>query len=173
VLTAFWLVVGATVVILALISANDETYPVYVEGAEYEKDDFTPYSFSEDQQAVIGAFGYPDGFLIMYVDGDRLETWYYYEEGFVLDFLEGIKIGEEEDSALTEIEAESTDFKPEDFMCAMTPGTALSAADIDSFVMVPLEGDLLEDAKLYYGQAIVMGFHEDELYYVETLLPED
>ena len=173
VLAVLWLAAGAALAALGLWAAKDEVYPVYVEGAEYEEQDYEPYELSAGQQEIIDGFGDPDGFVIMYVDGDRLETWYYYEAGFVLDFLGGIEIERENDSGLTEKDVQSTDYRPEDFACAMTPGTALSAADMEAFTMVPLEEELLEDGKLYYGEGIVLGFYEDELYYVETLLPED
>ena len=173
ILTVIWIVAGIILVLIGLLLTQGEDPPLMIENAAYEAEEPLTYRLSEDQRAVIDKHGFPDSFVILYVDGSRQETWFYFEDGIVIDYLGGIELQQGYDANMTDYDAGKTVYTPDDFVFGMTPGAALSAAGVDSFVTDPLEDELVEDGVLYFGEGIVLGFVDDELYYVETILTED
>jgi WD40 repeat protein len=173
ILTIVWIVLGIVLVLIGLMLTQGEDPPLMIENAAYEAEDPLTYRLSEDQRAIIDEHGFPDSFVILYVDGGRQETWFYFEDGLVIDYLGGIELQQGYDADMTDYDVGKTVYTPDDFVFGMTPGAALSAAGVDSFVMEPLEDELVEDGVLYFGEGIVLGFVDDELYYVETILTED
>ena len=169
-----WFVIGVVFVVISLILTSNQTGDtLYVEKPEYEYEAFEPYQLSEEQRLAIDEYGFPDSFTILNTNGMRQETWFYYKNGFVIDYLGGIEIERIQDAELTKLDVGKTVYTPNDFAFGMTPGTALSAAGLDEFVVEPLDKEYVEDGVLYFGEGIVMGFIDDELYYVETMLAED
>jgi len=167
------IVLGIIIIAASLFITADEEFPIYVENAELIEDDFDPYILSDDQKNIINTYGYPTGFTILYVGEngmDRQETWYYSKEGLVIDYFNGIKLSKAYDNSLKDFNVEPTYNYPEDFVRGMTPGTALSQADSNSFMIVPVEDAIVNEGTLYYGEGIILGFDETGLSYVETVL---
>ncbi|MDW7656812.1 MAG: hypothetical protein SCM11_06525 [Bacillota bacterium] len=168
-----WILLGTYVVVQGLHVSKDLAYSVSVEHAQYETEPFEPYVLSADQQGVIAEFGNPHGFVILFATQGRQETWFYYDEGLVLDFLGGIEIQRAPDKTLVGLSTARTPYAPHNFTSKMTPGTALSVAELDRFLVDPLQDELVENGTLYFGEGIALGFVDDGLCYVETFISKD
>jgi hypothetical protein len=172
-LTAAWVAVGAALAAVSLVLTRDTYDAVYIENAAYDTDDDARYVLSDDQNAAIAGHGAPDGFVMLYAEGMRQETWFYYGDGLVIDYLGGVETGRGQDAALAQSGASGAAYRPDMFAEGMTPGTALFAAGIDSFVVEPMDDALVSGGALYYADGIVLGFVDDALCYVETIASED
>jgi hypothetical protein len=172
-LTAAWVAVGAALAAVSLALTRDTYDAVYIENAAYDTDDDARYVLSDDQNAAIAGHGAPDGFVMLYAEGMRQETWFYYGDGLVIDYLGGVETGRGQDAALAQSGASGAAYRPDMFAEGMTPGTALFAAGIDSFVVEPMDDALVSSGALYYADGIVLGFVDDALCYVETIATED
>lgn len=164
---------GILVIVLGLYLTKDEFEPLLVENAEFDADKYDKYELSKDQNEILDTYGELTGFTIMYTGDtyeDRLETWYFVESGMIVEFFNGNILSQSTDDMLLDIKHQLTEYQPEDFIFGLTPGTTLQAARIKDFLILPVEEELIESSKLYFGEDIVFGFVEDKLCYVETLL---
>lgn len=90
---------------------------------------FGENSLSPDQQELVDTFGYPQRFVISYVqyaeEGDNLlvrhETWYYSEHQQSITFIGGdiVETAEIDEEVSTDGEITYGTYKPEDFEFAM------------------------------------------------------
>ena len=170
-------IIGAAVLIgVGLWSTQEETYPLLVENAELEIEDYKAYQLTLAQQELINLMGYPDGFTLLYVNNDfvdRQETWYYINDQSAYTFVNGILLSTTEEIYFEDVEKRESGYQPEVFVYGIDPGTALGQADMNSFLMMATEDELIEDGTIYYGEDIVMGFVDNKLCYVETLFFDD
>lgn len=164
---------GSFAVIRGLHDSSAVQDPLSVAYAQYETEPFQPCELSTDQRTILTEFSKPHGFVVLFTSAGRQETWFYYDQGLVLDFLGGIEIRRWYNESLAGISTARTAYTPHDFAAGMTPGTALSVANLDHFLMEPLGDELVDNGTLYFGRGIAMGFVEDRLYYVETFAAED
>jgi hypothetical protein len=155
--------------------------PMIVEGVEPEDLALSQYSLSSDQQDVIDQLGYPEAFAILFyeeeqVDGSlldvRFETWSYYTSGVEYTFINGFQEAED----LLEIELLSDlipiPYQPEQFMAYMSLDEVIASASPDTYLVIPLEKELVEDGEVYYANELTFGLKNDELLYVEALALE-
>lgn len=174
----FFLVVigGIGVSIYGFQLIGDDAYPVAIEHPDYESDDYELYLLIEEQIEVLNSYGALTGFEILFMGEksmDRVETWYFAEEGVTVESINGSILTIIEDDTLDNLELNETLYYPEDYVFGINPGTALNMADLDGFIIVPLEDALLEEAQLYIGEDIILGFMDNQLFYVETVMVED
>lgn len=146
--------------------------PVEIQGAVLEPAYPAAYAFSGDQTEALEKHGDPDGFLLLELDGKRHETWHYITEGLELTFVDGALSDTSENPDLKTLKPPETLLSPGDFTTDMTPGTALSQAGLQSFIVEDTRSQWGFDGRLYYGEGLVMGFEDDRLLYMETLLQD-
>ncbi len=157
--------------------AEYRSLPKIVEGIQGGGETGTPAQLSTAQQQVRAKQGAPEAFLILFYEepladgtlGDvRLETWTYYTLGVEYTFINGDLEGEEA------IETDLGDlaplpYRPEQFSAYMSLDQVVAAADLDQFLLVPLEKQLVEGGEVYYADRLTFGLRDDELRYVESL----
>jgi hypothetical protein len=101
----------------------------------------------------------------------RLETWSYYTQGVEYTFINGDQVGE--NPIEVEIgELAGVPYRPEQFAAYMTLNQVVAAAGLESFLVVPLERELVEGGAVYYADRLTFGLQDDELRYVEALALE-
>lgn len=136
------------------------------------------YDLATAQEALLVDYGYPEAFTILFYEEEavdaslqdvRLETWQYYTQGVGFTFINGELTGEDPmDMGDTPV-LDPLPYTPEQFAAYMTLDQVLAAAGLDTYVEIPLEKEFLEDADLYYGEALTFGMVGGELRYIEAL----
>lgn len=136
------------------------------------------YDLAPAQEALLVDYGYPEAFTILFYEEEavdaslqdvRLETWQYYTQGVGFTFINGELTGEDPmDMGDTPV-LDPLPYTPEQFAAYMTLDQVLAAAGLDTYVEIPLEKEFLEDADLYYGEALTFGMVGGELRYIEAL----
>jgi hypothetical protein len=154
--------------------------PKTVEDVQVEIAAAAPLPLSSDQQQVRAELGDPEAFMILFYEepldngsiGDvRTETWSYYTQGVEYTFINGEKVGE--DPIGVEIrELAPVPYRPEQFAAYMNLEDVIAAAQLDSFLLVPLEKEIVEGGEVYYADRLTFGLKDDELRYVEALALE-
>lgn len=136
-----------------------------------------PYQLSSQQQDVLYARGYPEGFAILFYEEEasgkiqtvRLETWDYYTQGIGYTFLNG-ELSSETDLGDPELSTlEPLAYYPEQFGAFMSLEEVLAAAGIDSYVEIPLQKEYLEGGSAYFANGLTFGLKDNELRYIEAL----
>lgn len=133
-----------------------------------------PYRLSADQQDAIAASGYPDSFTILFYDDDfgggstRLETWIYSAFGLKVTFVNGQQEGTESFEALTG-DILPAPYTPDQFTAYMSLEEVVAATDIDEFLLLPLERELVPGGESYFADRLTFGLVNDELMYVEAI----
>ena len=155
--------------------------PKIVEGLEPETLDLISYSLSGDQAAVIDHLGNPEAFSILFyeeeqVDGSlidvRFETWSYYSGGLEYTFINGDQVAED----LLEIELLGElvpiPYRPEQFIAYMSLDEVIASGGLETYLIVPLEKELVDSGEVYYADELTFGMKNDELLYIEALALE-
>lgn len=139
-----------------------------------------PLPLSNDQQRVRAERGDPEAFLILFYEetledgtiGDvRTETWSYYTGGIEYTFINGVL---EAQAAIEAGIGELTPaaYQPEQFQATMSLEEVLAVAGLDSFLLVPLEKELVDGGEVYYADRLAFGLQDGELRYLEALALE-
>jgi hypothetical protein len=160
--------------------AEYQALPKIVEDIQVDVAAAAPLPLSSDQQQVRSEMGDPEAFMILFYEepldngsiGDvRTETWSYYTQGVEYTFINGEMVGEDP------IEVDISDlapvpYQPEQFAAYMNLEEVIAAAGLDSFLVVPLEKELVDGGEVYYADRLTFGLKNDELRYVEALALE-
>ncbi len=155
--------------------------PVIVEGVAPEALTLSQYSLSSDQLNVIDRLGYPEAFVILFyeedqVDGSlrdvRFETWSYYTSSVEYTFINGVQ--EAEDPLEVELvgDLQPIPYQPEQFVAYMSLDEVIASAGLETYLVIPLEKELVEGGEVYYADELTFGLKDDELLYVEALALE-
>lgn len=102
----------------------------------------------------------------------RFETWSYYTSGLEYTFINGEQVAE--DSLEIELlgELAPIPYRPEQFVAYMSLDEVIASAGLETYLVVPLEKELVEDGEVYYADELTFGLKNDELLYVEALALE-
>jgi len=176
----------ATLVVLCLVGAGIFTIggfaeyqalPKIVEDVQVEAGAAAPLPLSAEQQRIRAERGDPEAFMILFYEepledgavGDvRTETWSYYTQGVEYTFINGEMVGE--DPLEVDLgELAPVPYKPEQFQAYMDLEEVVASAGVDSFLVVPLEKELVEGGEVYYADRLTFGLKDDELRYIEAL----
>jgi len=133
------------------------------------------------QQTALAEHGAPEAFSILFyerpspeggLEDVRLETWDYYHDDLRLTFVNGA-LDEQETLGLGKAPAfASLPYTPELFTAYMSLDEVLAAAGLSSYIVVPLEREVVSDGAVYYGKGLTFGLKDGELRYVEALAVE-
>ena len=135
----------------------------------------SPYTYSSMQQDYVNSYGEPESFYILFyqregvtgtIETVRYEEWSYYGEGFSVIFENG------EYTQADEIPVEQvlpSPYQPSMFTAFLSRELISKAADLDEWLIVPVEAELMMNADLYYAQNLTFGLQNDELVYIEAL----
>jgi hypothetical protein len=63
-------------------------------------------------------------------------------------------------------------YRPEQFVAYMSLEELIAAAGLETYLVVPLEKELVEGGEVYYADELTFGLKNDELLYVEALALE-
>lgn len=154
-----------------------QTLPKIVEDVQVDLAAAEPLPLSDDQHRVRAELGDPEAFMILFYEepledgsiGDvRTEMWSYFTERVEYTFINGELVGEDS------IEVDLTGlapvpYRPEQFRAYMNLQDVVAAAGVDSFLVVPLERELVDGGEVYYADQLTFGLKDDELRYVEAL----
>ncbi len=146
----------------------------------YQQDNSNRYTLSTDQNELIQNLGYPDSFILLFYDepgpdGEsipiRNEMWTYYSRGEEYSFINGVAVGMEtfETEAGSLVPAE---YRPEQFVRAMTLDDLLAAAGAEEHLEIPMEKEVVEDGVLYFTAQLTFGLKDGLLRYLETIAIE-
>jgi len=136
------------------------------------------YVLTSAQEALLEEVGYPEAFTILFYEEEavdaslqdvRLETWQYYSRGVGYTFINGELVGEDSIELEGSPGLDLLPYTPDQFWSYMNLEQVLAAAGLDTYVEIPLEKEFLEDADLYYGEALTFGMKDGELRYIEAL----
>jgi hypothetical protein len=177
-----------TVVVLGLVAIfliiGWQAYqqePMIVEGVEPQALDVAQYTLSPDQSRVIDQRGYPQAFVILFyeeeqADGSlldvRFETWSYYTTQVEYTFLNGQQVAEKTLEIEMQGELLPIPYRPDQFVAYMSLEQVIASANLDTYLVVPLEKELVEDGDVYYADELTFGLKDDELLYIEVLALE-
>ena len=155
--------------------------PKIVEGIEPETLDLISYSLSGDQAGVIDHQGYPEAFSILFydeqqVDGSlldiRFETWSYYTSGREYTFINGEQVAEDPLEIELVGDLVSIPYQPEQFVAYMSLDEVIASGGLETYLVVPLEMELVDGGEVYYADELTFGLKNDQLLYVEALALE-
>jgi hypothetical protein len=177
-----------TVVVLGLVAIfmiiGWQAYqqePMIVEGVEPQALDVAQYTLSPDQSRVIDQRGNPEAFVILFyeeeqADGSlldvRFETWSYYTAQVEYTFLNGQQAAEDRLEIEMQGELLPIPYRPEQFIAYMSLEQVIASANLSTYLVVPLEKELVEDGDVYYADELTFGLKDDELLYIEVLALE-
>lgn len=167
-------------VILGEVFQEYQAMPKVVEGVESLASAPAAQPLSSDQQGVRTSLGPPEAFTILFYEeeledgtlGDvRFETWSYYSDGVEYTFINGVL--EAEDPIDIELgDLVQIPYTPEQFQAYMSLEEVVASAGLDTFMVVPLEKELVEDGEVFYADELTFGLKDDELLYIEALALE-
>jgi hypothetical protein len=155
--------------------------PRVVEGIEAETQTLTGHTLSDRQLSVVDHLGYPEAFVILFYDeeqGDgsmldiRYETWSYYTSNLDYTFINGEMVAEEPLDVELLGELVQIPYRPEQFVAYMGLNELIASTGLKTYLIVPLEKELVEGGAVYYADELTFGFKDDELLYVEALALE-
>ena len=155
--------------------------PKIVEEIVPEALDLASYALSAEQLSVIDRRGYPDAFAILFYEeeqmdgayGDvRFETWSYYSGGLEYTFINGDQMAEDPLEIEFLGELVPIPYRPEQFVAYMSLDEVIDSAGLETYLVVPLEKELVKDGEVYYADELTFGLKDDELLYVEALALE-
>jgi hypothetical protein len=151
--------------------------PRILEGIEVSVAAPPEYGLTADQQETLTALGPPQSFSILFYqdameDGSvydvRMETWTYYDAQTQITFVDGSRVAH--DPLIVEVGiVQPVPYRPEQFTGGMTLAQVLAAASLDTYLMVPLEKELLPQGEVYYADQLTFGLKDGELRYIESL----
>jgi len=157
------------------------TSPMLVE--EVQRSGAAPggYILPPAQQTALAEHGAPEAFSILFyerpspeggLEDVRLETWDYYHDDLRLTFVNGA-LDQQETLGLGKAPAfVSLPYTPEQFTAYMNLDEVLAAAGLSSYVVVPVEREVVSGGAVYYGKGLTFGLKDGELRYVEALAVE-
>jgi hypothetical protein len=155
--------------------------PKIVDGIEPESLALSSYTLSGDQAAVIDQREYPEAFAILFYEEEkkdgsytavRFETWSYYTSGLEYTFINGAQVAEDPLEIELAGELVPIPYRPEQFVAYMSLDEVVVSASLETYLVVPLEQELVEDGEVYYADELTFGLKDDELLYVEVLALE-
>jgi hypothetical protein len=155
--------------------------PRVVEGIEAEALALAQYPPSTDQLSVIDHLGNPEAFAILFYEeeqGDgsmldiRFETWSYFTADLEYTFINGEMVAEDALEIAFEGGLVTLPYRPEQFMAYMSLDELIASFDLKTYLVVPLEKELVEGGEVYYADGLTFGLKDDELLYVEALALE-
>lgn len=134
------------------------------------------YELSQNQTEIMTLMGPPESFVILFFDEDtddgtrsfRVETWSYFTKGAEYTFADGDLLWSGQID-VEEAELIPTLYSPEQFIGYMGLEELIVATQMDKFLVVPLEKELVEGGEVYYAEELTFGMKNGELLYVETL----
>lgn len=154
--------------------------PKIVEGVGPDNLAISKEALSTEQLSVRADLGSPEAFSILFYEeelmdgsyGDvRFETWSYYNDGVEYTFINGEMVGE--DPIEVDVgELIPIPYTPEQFVAYMNLDEVISSARLDTFLVVPLEKELVDGGEVYYADELTFGLKDNELLYVEALALE-
>jgi hypothetical protein len=172
--TVVALLIGAGALALAARSAMANSSRIVTAAAPAAPRD-SPYPLGADHAVAIRDHGIPQAFTILFYEEDgapvRAETWSYYDQGLEVDFVDGEVQGERAISMATG-EVIPVPYRPDQFAAFMTLSEVLASAQIDRYLVMPLEDELLEGGEIYYADEIMFGLKDGRLRYVQVLALE-
>jgi hypothetical protein len=136
-----------------------------------------PYDLSSTQLEAIQQRGYPDAFTILFYDQQdwdgtlspvRYETWDYYTLSSELVFINGEMVSE----SPLDIQVDQLvpmPYRPEQFTAYMSIDNIASAIEMQDYLVVPLEDELVRGGEVYYTDELTFGLRDKQLLYVESL----
>jgi len=172
--TAAALLIGAGALALAARSAM-ATSSRLVTGAAPAAPTWAPHPLGSDHAVTIREHGIPQAFTLLFYEEDgtpvRAETWSYYDQGLEIDFVDGELQGERA-SGIAAGDVIPVPYRPDQFSAFMTLAEVLASAQIDHYLVMPLENELLEGGEIYYADEIMFGLKDGRLRYVQVLALE-
>ncbi len=155
--------------------------PKIVEEIVPETFDLASYALSAKQLSVIDYLGYPQAFAILFYEEEqmngsftdvRFETWSYYTSGVEYTFINGEQVAEDPLEIELLGELVPIPYRPEQFVAYMSLDEVIASATLETYLVVPLEKELVKDGEVYYADELTFGLKNDELLYVEALALE-
>jgi hypothetical protein len=102
----------------------------------------------------------------------RFETWSYYTSGLEFTFINGDKVAEDPLEIELLGELVPIPYRPEQFVAYMSLDEMVASAGLQTYLVVPLEKELVDGGEVYYADELTFGLKNDELLYVEALALE-
>lgn len=172
------LALAAGAVLLLGGLAEYRASPKIVEGIEPGSAAAEAYALSPVQQQVRAELGAPQAFTLLFYEeqledgslGDvRLETWSYYTDGVEYTFINGEQVAREALELDLGGEIIAIPYRPEQFAAYMSLQEVIDNAGLTTYLVVPLEKELVPGGEVYYADELTFGLKEDELLYLEAL----
>jgi len=175
------LILAMAIVVLAGGWVEYQAAPKIVEGLEPGAMEIAQNTLSADQQIVIDRLGFPEAFSILFYEeeledgslGDvRFETWSYYTSALEYTFINGELVAEDPLEIDLAGELVPIPYRPEQFVAYMNLEEVIASAGLETYLVVPLEKELVDGGEVYYADELTFGLKNDELLYVEALALE-
>ena len=162
-------VIGVVIIVLCSLFFFTDIFTV--KGTDYLSQDkkeisneLSKWKLSQEQQELIGTFGYPEEFFIMFNlenEKSRLETWLYKDMEVSFTFTEG-KYNSSNRVVTDELLPDDYEIGPEDFVSGMKPEDIDDLLDDSGIVKVDSDTNFIV---ITYGEGlIVCTFDADETF---------
>lgn len=176
--TGLALVLVLALVVLAGGWVEYQAAPKIVVGLEPGAMEIALHPLSADQQTVIDRLGHPEAFAILFYEeemddgsiGDvRFKIWSFYTSALEYTFINGEQVAEDPLEIDLAGELVTIPYRPEQFGAYMNLDEVIASAELETYLVVPLEKELVEGGEVYYADELTFGLKNDELLYVEAL----
>ena len=129
----------------------------------------------EDRRpTVLDELGIPDAFSIRFeeLEGQvvRWESWSYFDFGHAFDFVDGELLWTVELEPIPDASLYAHFYAPDDFRPHMSTAEVRELLVWQSLAEIDLSEGEIEDGVILAGDQILLGFDNDRLVYVETLI---
>jgi hypothetical protein len=174
---------GLIAVLVVVIGglAEYRAAPKIVEGIEPGVAATATNVLSANQQQVAEAMGAPEAFTLLFYEEElddgtfddvRFETWSYYTAGLEYTFINGEQVAEEPLEVAIGGDLVHIPYRPEQFSAYMSLEQVIDAAGLTTYLVVPLEKELVDGGEVYYADELTFGLKKGELLYLEALALE-
>lgn len=152
--------------------------PKFIEVKDTSAGGSDPYALSIEQEDVLLSYGYPDAFTILFYEEEtpgqgiqtvRLESWDYYLQELAFTFINGEVVSDGPFEWDLQGDLVPAPYYPEQFDAFMTLDEVIAAGEIDNYIEVPLNKELMAEGKLYYADSLSFGMRDNQLVYIESL----
>jgi hypothetical protein len=128
----------------------------------------------DSRPTVLEEMGPPDAFSITFeeLEGQtvRWETWSYFDFESRFDFIDGELLWTIDLEPVPDGSISAYWYDPDDFQAGMTPGEVKDLLAGQELLEVDLDSLDLQGSLILAGDQILLGFEDDRLVYVETLI---
>jgi len=162
------------VLILAVLACNmpSLTHPAAI--SNMTLDQALAVTPRDDRPEILKRMGRPDAFKLTFASLNskvvRYEQWSYFDDQTCMDFMNGTLVSTEKLDPLPDGSIFASEYDPQSFQAGMSPQDVTSLMGDTQLAQLDTADEGVAGGLVMAGQQILLGFDQDQLVYVETLV---